>query len=206
MLDKACLADGKGCSGPGNPLSPPYADENGKIFVITYSASDDQHVPAGGIHWDDVVAGTEPFERDFLIDIIRGGCYNCWDASGVDYNLSHLLEDFENDVDHGTYNTVVVGWVRYSDYYKGIARIDGHYSVIAESRPPWFLNYPNDAVVQHEISHNFDAEDGKCTDQCQGECVMNYYYAFRGTDKWCTYHGVRVMLGVCGPHSPWDIR
>ncbi len=205
-LDKACFANGKGCSGPGNPYHPPYADENGKIYVLTYSASDDQHAPAGGVHWDDVVAGTWPFERDFGVDIIRGGCYNCWDASGVDNNLVNLIEDLRNDVDYGTYNTVVVGWVRYSDYYKGYADIDGHYSVIAETRPPWLPRYPNDAVVQHEISHNFDAEDGKCTDQCRGECVMNYGYARTGTDKWCDYHRFIIGQGVWDPHRSWPAK
>jgi len=80
-LDGACKAKGDDCNEPGNPYHPPYADKNGKIFVITYSASDAQHAPAGGVHWDDVV-GTEPFERQFWVDVIRGGCYNCWDASG----------------------------------------------------------------------------------------------------------------------------
>ncbi len=198
-LDKACFAGGKGCSGPGNPYNPPYADENGKIYVLTYSASDDQHAPAGGVHWDDVVAGTWPFERDFGVDIIRGGCYNCWDASGVDNNLVNLIGDLRNDVDYGTYNTVVIGWVRYGSDYKGYADIDGHYSVIAES---FYIPFPNDAVVQHEVSHNFDAEDGKCTDQCSGECVMNSFYVFLGTDKWCDHHRFIVRQGVWGPHAP----
>ena len=65
--------------------------------MITYSASGDQHAPAGGVHWDNVVARTYPLERDFGVDIICAmlQLLEC----GMGYNLTNLIDDFDNDVE-----------------------------------------------------------------------------------------------------------
>ena len=196
----------QGYESPGNPNDPPYADSNGIIYVISYPASDSAHAPADGANWDDMVAGTAPFEDDFGVNIILGGCYNCWDASDVDDDAYNLIEDLKEDIDYGTYNTVIVGWVDDATL-NGIGVLSGHYSLCAEA-PVWWVgkvNWPDDSVVQHELSHNFDAQDqDESGGNCKGECIMNYYWAWNwgaGTDRWCSYHYGIVENGVWGPNG-----
>lgn len=191
---------------PGNPNDPPHADSNGVIYVVSYPASDPSHEPADGANWDDMVAGTAPFENEFGVNIILGACYNCWDASDVDDDVYNLLEDLSEDINYGTDNTVIVGWVDDANR-NGIGYISWHYSVCAET-PAWWTgraNWPDDSVVQHELSHNFDAQDQhESGTNCTGECIMNYYWAWNrgaGTDKWCSYHYSIVESGVWGPNG-----
>ncbi len=83
--------------------------------------------------------------------------------------------------------------------HNGIAYLDGHFSVCAEAPAWWSLkaNWPDDSVVQHELSHNFGALDHSTP----AECIMDYWDAFWGTDSWCTDCWSVVNANVWGPNG-----
>ncbi|MDD2665991.1 MAG: hypothetical protein PHD13_00555 [Methanocellales archaeon] len=159
----------KSLKSPGNPDVPPY-QYNGNIYVDLYPAEDEDHAPAGGANWNDVAAALSPFEDEFGVNMIQNAYYNEWDASDVGDSVYDLLDDLEDDIPNSAANMVTMGWVDNADH-NGVAQLSGYYSVCAESPVYWRANWPDDSVAQHELSHNFDAEDqadsgGECTDSC----------------------------------------
>jgi len=183
---------------PGDPNSPPY-EYNSRIYVHLYPAKDDAHAPAEGANWDDVASAITPFENEFGVDMVQSAYYNSWDASDVDDNIYNLLSDLDEDIPNPCTNTVTMGWVDNADH-NGVAHLDGYYSVCAEAPVWWRANWPDDSVAQHELSHNFDAQDAEESGgQCTDSCIMDYWDAFWGTDEWCPYHWDIVDAGVWGP-------
>jgi len=188
---------------PGDPLSPPYASPNGQIWVDVFPAKDPGHAPAAGSNLNDVLAGTTPFKNEFGVSMVIYEWYNVWDASDVGTNASDMLEDLDQDItaffnNNIEYYQVVMGWVYQMDH-NGIAYLDGHFSVCAE-RPSLdsnAVNWPDDSVVQHELSHNFGALDHTTI----ADCIMDYFDAFFGTDKWCTNCWNIVNANVWGPNG-----
>jgi len=184
---------------PGDPNVPPY-EINGKIYVDVYPALDDAHAPSSG--WmSAVISAIIPFEDEFGVDMIAIWYTNVWDASDVGDNIYNLCDDLKEDLPNPATNHVRQGWVDNSNNHNGVAdKVGGHYSVCVQVPGFGYANWPDDSIAQHEISHNFDAQDGhKSGGQCTDSCIMDYWDAFWGTDEWCSYHWDIVNAGVWGP-------
>jgi hypothetical protein len=109
--------------------------------------------------------------------------------SRVDMNSTCLEED-TNWV-RGSANDMVIGWTHNMDH-NGIAEPTGPYAVCTDVADG--VDWPHDSIIQHEISHNFDADDQNSV--LHPTCIMNYVYAQQGTDIWCTSCGNTVHNGI----------
>ena len=58
------------------------------------------------------------------------------------------------------------------------------------------VDWPHDSIVQHEVSHNFDADDGGYFAYEHPECIMNYAWAYVGTNIWCSSCNSVVENGI----------
>lgn len=197
-IGDAPAVDIKSFEPPGDPNQPPY-EYNCRIYVDIYPAKDPAHAPAEGANWNDVAAAIAPFENEFGVDMVQSAYYNSWDASDVGDSVYDLLPDLAEDIPNPCINMVTMGWVDNADH-NGLGQRSGYYSVCAEAPVYWRANWPDDSVAQHELSHNFDAQDAdKSGGQCTDSCIMDYLDAFLGTDEWCPYHWNIVNAGVWGP-------
>ena len=88
-------------------------------------------------------------------------------------------------------NAIVLGWVDFLDH-NGMAYRNGPYSLCAVKALG--VDWPHDSIVQHEVSHNFDADDQNSV--LHPECIMNYLYAQQGTNIWCTSCRNTVDYGI----------
>ena len=160
-------------------------------------ASDADHRPSATKYYD-VKAAADRFEDEFGV-IMCVSQLTDWDASDVDDNIYNLYTDLTEDFpNHGT-NQVLQGWVDNSSNHNGVGAKDGHYSVCAEAPGPGYFNWPDDKISQHELSHNFDAQDAQHSGgNCTWLCIMDYLDILF-TDGWCDYHWDIVNAGVWGP-------
>lgn len=180
---------------PGDPNHPPY-ELNEIIYVDVHLASDADHRPSATKYYD-VKAATDRFEDEFGV-IMCVSQLTDWDASDVDDNIYNLYDDFTEDFPNPGTNQVLQGWVDNSTGHNGLGALDGHHSVCAEYCEDQ-LNWPDDKLSQHELSHNFDAQDGhKSGGNCTWLCIMDYRDVLF-TDGWCSYHWDIVNAGVWGP-------
>ncbi|HUR69508.1 MAG TPA: hypothetical protein VM370_09705 [Candidatus Thermoplasmatota archaeon] len=119
---------------------------------------------------------------------------NCWNAAdeGTSVDAYVLLDDIEADILNPSqcstsYQTqrweLTWGWVQTMDH-NGIAEPD-HWFAIGTSYQCWggCAKWDNDEIVQHEISHNFNALD-RGTYSWEGDGIMNYYDAWTGVTYW----------------------
>jgi len=189
-------------SSSSNPEGP-YAKYD-KLYLWIFEAKDSAHKP------------TQEYLSDTLDAYARFYQFNpgtlyyyhvkdWWDASDVSPKDSavKLLEDLAQDEgwvrdafnDGDPANDIVMGWVDYMDH-NGMAYVNGFYSVCAvkASTPDW----PHDSIAQHEISHNFNAKDQGTWFWEHPECIMNYNWAYWGTDKWCSDCGNTVNGNING--------
>ena len=180
---------------------------NGEIYVYIVEAKDDEwgHKP-DGINW---LYGTydavDRFEDEFGVDIITMVYWNSWDLSDVSppddsvEALKDFVEDFGYLVNPPIDNKVVIGWTDLLDH-NGIAVRNGFHSVGSENpyHPPWWPDWPDDSVAQHELSHNFNAYDQGTWCWEHPECIMNHCWAYLGTDKWCDDCWHRVFINIWG--------
>jgi len=72
----------------------------------------------------------------------------------------------------------------------GLAWRPGFYSVNTDTEGG--IDWPHDSIVQHEVSHSFSATEGGYWWYEHEDCIMNYYYAYWGTDIWCSSHWSQV--------------
>ncbi|WP_202319237.1 zinc-dependent metalloprotease family protein [Archaeoglobus neptunius] len=134
---------------------------------------------------------------------------NNWDASDVyTKKLSDYLQDLKEDMDWVRYtlndgdpqNDMVIGWIKTADdNYCGYAYINGYFSVgVAESGyySCWVL--PLDIIAQHEISHNFNADDMGRYCWEHDRCIMNYCWAIMGTNTWCDSCWQKIYNNING--------
>ncbi len=183
------------------PLGP-YKRDDGVILVYIFVAMDDNygHGPDGTGWITETYNALDRFKSNFGVDMVDIWLYNRWDLSDISWDpLSGLspadeaLEDLKED--WGWYATehyeIEFGWADQLDH-NGIAYMNGYndktgeyipYAVGSETGP---TDWPDDSVVQHEISHLFNAPDRGTWSWEHPECIMNYWYAFWGTDKWCS--------------------
>lgn len=168
---------------------------NSKIYLHIYPAKDSAHSPGSSSnYYDDTIDASERFEG-FGITVNRVWHYNFWDASDVSSpdDSSQVLADLNQDCAYirDSSNDIVLGWVDYMTN-NGIAYKNGAYSVCALSAAG--LDWPHDSIVQHEISHNFGADDQNSA--THPTCIMNYAYAYAGTNVWCTSCSSTVNYGI----------
>lgn len=150
---------------------------NGKIEVHIFPAKDTSHKPTEAYSQDTTNALIR--FQTFSVTMTRFWHYNYWDASDVNEESSLLLNDLEEDTTWviNANNDIVVGWVKTMGN-NGIAWRPGSFSVCGTRA--WGIDWPHDSIVQHEVSHNFDANDHYTVD-----CIMDYEDAYSGVDTWC---------------------
>jgi len=169
---------------------------NNNIDVNIFIAKEDSshHAPTES-YYQDTVDALERFESNYGVTMNRIWHYNFWDASDVTPTgeAESLLDDLEEDTTWiiESPNDIVLGWVNSLDH-NGIAWIPGSFSVCAVKAVG--IDWPHDSIVQHEISHNFDADDQNSI--LHPECIMNYFYAHKGTNIWCTSCRNTVDYGI----------
>lgn len=181
----------------------PYAI-NDAIDVHIFVATDSVHAPTESFQQDTANALSR-FE-DFGISVYRWWYWNSWDASDVSpsYDASAVLDDLEDDESWVRYSAsdLVLGWAHELNH-NGIARTyelsdgtlrGGAYSVCTDTVTGVSVEWPHDSIVQHEVSHNFDADDQNSP--VHPECIMNYAWAYAGTNIWCSSCWSTVNNGI----------
>ena len=160
---------------------------NGKIYVEIFIAKDDAHRPE--MSFSELESKTEQaldrFEEEFGVSMYDNWYLGFWDASDVSNsdNSSQVLSDLAEDCSwaQNADNEIIFGWADDLDH-NGIAYLNGFYAVGSEN-PTHPFDWPEKSVVQHEISHNFNAPDHGYIGPY---CVMTYLYGYLGVDKWCS--------------------
>jgi hypothetical protein len=181
-------------------FNPKAVDDN--IYVHIYPAADNNHEPSQS-YVSDTIDASGRFE-DSGSNVYTVWHYNCWDASDISPtdSSSAALSDLRQDSAYirDSSNDIVLGWVDYLDN-NGRAYIDGPYSVCAVSASG--VDWPHDSIVQHEISHNFGALDQDWFSLFMNtliyehpECIMNYMWAYSGTNIWCSDCEDDVQYGI----------
>lgn len=163
--------------------SNPYAI-NGDIDEHIFIASDYRHTPTESFSQDTINA-LDRFEN-FGVNVYRFWYWNSWDASDVSpsYNASDALHDLKEDKSWVRYSAsdIVLGWAHDLNH-NGIAFTSGAYAICTDTNSGG-VDWPHDSIVQHEVSHNFDANDQNSL--LHPDCIMNYLDAYQGTNVWCT--------------------
>ncbi|ODV50377.1 hypothetical protein C7960_0967 [Methanohalophilus euhalobius] len=174
-------------------FNPKAVDDN--VYVHIYPAADNNHEPSQSYVSDSIDASGR-FE-DSGSNVYTVWHYNCWDASDISPtdSSSAALSDLRQDSAYirDSSNDIVLGWVDYLDN-NGRAYIDGPYSVCAVSASG--VDWPHDSIVQHEISHNFGALDQGWYVYEHPKCIMNYMWAYSGTNIWCSDCEDDVQYGI----------
>jgi hypothetical protein len=190
------------CNDPNPSELGPY-EIYGSLYLYIFEAKDPAHKP-GQAYLQDTLNGYARFYQfDYVDTLYYMHITNNWDASDVTFDVYDLLEDLRDDTgwirgkynDKNPNNDIVVGWVSLANR-NGLADCDGFFSLGATraDTPDW----PHDSIVQHEISHNFKAGEGGTWQWEHPECIMNYWYAWRGTDVWCNTHWNVVNQNIMG--------
>lgn len=162
---------------------------NGVVYVHIFTARDDAygHAPdTGSSYISATQAALGRFETNFYVNMAETWYFGWWDLSDVGSDTAAALQDLVDDCgwvqDH--MNDIVFGWAD-NLQNNGMARLNGWFAVGSED-VPYIWNWPEDSVVQHEISHNFNAPDRGTWYWEHPECIMNYNWAYWGTDIWCS--------------------
>ncbi len=170
----------------GSTTAGPHAIDR-RIDVIIYVAKDAAHKPTEPITAD-TSAALSRFKTQFNVNMNEQVWFwNYWSASDVlpatdsIQVLSDLAEDTGWMRTQG--NDIVLGWAHDLDH-NGISYGDGFFAVASDTRVG-NVDWPHDSIVQHEISHLFNAPDRGTWSWTHQECIMNYWYAYWGTDIWC---------------------
>ncbi|WP_152417806.1 zinc metalloprotease [Haloferax mucosum] len=155
---------------------------NGEIHLHVVPASDSEHEPSAS-YKDATFDAWAIFGSEFGIEAKRSIHFGHWDASGVGTNTDDMLDDIAGDTDkfRDGDNHIVTGWVDKMDN-NGIA---GRYHSVNAIDPVYGVPWPHEQLVQHELSHNFEAPDRGTAGYEHKKCVMNYEYAARGIGYWC---------------------
>jgi hypothetical protein len=170
----------------------PYAI-NGIINEYIFVAKDTRHKPTQAITTDTHDA-LYRFE-DFGIGVNVYWYWNYWDASDVSpaNSASMAIADlYEDTAWRRSYaNDMVIGWTHNMDK-NGIAYGSWAFALCADTADG--ADWPHDSIVQHEVSHNFDAADQNSA--LHPACIMKYVSAYSGIDVWCTSCGITVNNGI----------
>ncbi|PAV11888.1 hypothetical protein ASJ81_08775 [Methanosarcina spelaei] len=159
---------------------------NGLITEYIFVAADSRHSPTESI----TQATYDALYRfeNFGINVNAFWYWNYWDVSDISpaNSASEALDDLEEDTNwvRDSANDMVIGWTHDMDE-NGIAYHSGPYAVCTDVADGF--DWPHDSIVQHEVSHNFDADEGGWFKyEHPAECIMNYQWAYDGTNIWCS--------------------
>ncbi|WP_169745336.1 zinc metalloprotease [Geoglobus ahangari] len=181
LVERGILKPSDGGAMATSVATGPWA-KNDVLYLWIFEAIDQKHKPIEAYLQDTVNA----YSRFYQFN--PGTLYyyhitDYWDASDVSSDISEdLLDDLAQDTDwwRGEYNDrdpvndIVIGWVKYADR-NGMAKTNGFFSIGATQAAG--VDWQHDSIAQHEISHNFNANDAGMWPWEHPECIMNYYYA-----------------------------
>ncbi len=184
--------------------SGPWA-KSGKLYVWIFEAKDSYHKPTEA-YLTDTINALGRFYQFGPTGIYYYHKTGIWDASDVSPPNYYwgLINDLNEDTnfyrsgynDYDPVNDIVLGWVKNMDH-NGAADINGWFSVCATVADDG-VDWPHDSIVQHEVSHNFNAPEGGTWWYEHPECIMNYWYAYWGTDIWCNTCWNKVYGNIRG--------
>ena len=165
---------------------------NGKVYVHIVEAKDDWygHKPDGYTWLSGTYYALNRFEEEFDVTMVEIKHWNAWDLSDISpiYSAEEAVKDLKQDFGYLVEsnppyyttpdNNIVIGWADGLDH-NGIAdKLNGFFSVGSEEPCCGKANWPDGSVAQHEISHNFNADEGGYWCWEHPECIMNYCHAF----------------------------
>jgi len=170
--------------------------KNGALYLWIVEAIGDER-PANADYFDATLDAYGRFQVFNSGASLNWYFINSWDASDVSTGkLEDYLEDLKEDMgswrswynDGDPQNDIMIGWIRSAnDRYCGYGYINGFYSVgVTESGHYTCWLIPLNLVAQHEISHNFKAEDS------------TYCWVTMGVDTWCDSCWDRVNVNING--------
>ena len=178
----------------GGPTTGPHAI-NGQIVVKIYEAKDTSHKPTEAYRQDTYDA-LDRFETEYSVTMSTYLYLNHWDASDESSNTYNVLCDLRDD--EGSHqsaeNIIILGWA-HNLVNNGMAFGDGFFAVSSDTADG--VEWPHDSLVQHEVSHLFNAPEGGY-DPLHPNCVMSYYYAAAGTHVWCSSCSSIVNANIWG--------
>ena len=174
------------------PSNGPHAIDR-KIHVKIFEAYDSEHEPTQEYSWETLEALSRfEFIGINVETIFYIGYWSCdiSETTNATQALYSLVLNTENLRIFD--NQIVLGWAHNLDH-NGLATGDGFYAVCSDTTPliidgwPYInVDWPHDSIVQHEVSHLFNAsEGGKWSYEHNAECIMNYEWAFTGTNILC---------------------
>lgn len=183
----------------------PYAI-NGRIDVIIPVAKDSAHAPTEPITAD-TTAALSRFNTNFGVTMSESWIWNYWDASDASpaTDAHPVFQDLKDDTGwlRTQDNDIVLGWAHELDL-NGLADPDGFFALASDTRV-WNVDWPHDSIVQHEVSHLFDAPErgtwkSEHVDSSGNyiECIMNYQWAYEGTNIWCPTDSSTVNANIHG--------
>lgn len=182
----------------------PWA-KSGKLYAWIFEAKDSSHKPTEAYLTDTLNALSRfyQFGPTGIYYYYKTGIWDASDVSPANYYIG-LIEDLSQDTnsyrsssnDYDPVNDIVIGWVKNMDH-NGVAYQNGWFSVCATVADDG-VDWPHDSIAQHEVSHNFNAPEGGTWWWEHSKCIMNYWYAYWGTDIWCTSCWNKVNVNIDG--------
>jgi hypothetical protein len=173
---------------------PPY-EKSGKIVPNLFFAYDPDHETDPNEWTNPAIDALERFEDWFNVDPWPVYlCFGFWWAGDVGYNIYDLYDDLKEDIAQYLYdvNEFAIGIVKKADH-NGCGL--GQYAVAADERING-ADWLHDRILQHEVSHQFDASEGGYWPWEHEDCIMNYFWAWWGTIRWCDEHWWEVWIGI----------
>jgi hypothetical protein len=165
---------------------------NGIVYIYIFVAKDDVYGHAPDSGWNYVYStwdALDRFETNFDVDMVDDWWFGYWDLSDIlpPDSSWEAVEDLEEDCSwvRDSINEIVFGWADDLDHNGRAIAYNGFYAVGSEN-VPYVWDWPEDSVVQHEISHLFNAPEGETWPWEHPKCIMNYWYAWEGADVWCS--------------------
>lgn len=126
--------------------------------------------------------------------------YDKWNSSMVQPydNMSSLVDNLAastsnyNDAD----NVIIMGYVQKGDHNGVTQYLNSSYIVCALHPSKTWPDWPEDSVVQHEVSHCFGQDDFGQYGNHVWDCVMDYSSAYAGVDTWCDSCKSNIYYGM----------
>ncbi|MCL7474611.1 MAG: hypothetical protein M8352_01080 [ANME-2 cluster archaeon] len=181
------------------PSDGPHAIQ-GKIIVKIFEARDSKHKPTEA-YTSATYDAINRFEPMYNVDMEMNWYFGLWDASDEGTDTHNVLDDLQEDMGgfrNNAENVVLLGWA-HKLTRNGMAHGDGFETVCSDVSTDWDSpDWPHDSIVQHELSHLFNAADQGTKASEHPTCIMNYGYAYWGTNIWCNSCASTVSDNIWG--------
>ena len=178
----------------GSDQGPDSHDSTNELKVHVVPAYDSVHQPSEP-YATKTYDALDIFADEFNVDVTHEIHIGYWTAASTGKDTYDIIDTLEYQDPFLNYDwEVVTGWVDEMNN-NGVANRDGYYSVnacITNNGVDW----DHERIVQHEISHNFDAPDRGTLGYEHEKCIMNYEYAYRGIDYWCSEDNYIVDVNI----------